>query len=239
MNALTWDMYDQLAHHLTQLAQDEQVKLLVLRGDGDRAFAAGTDITQFRDFTAEDGLAYERRIDALLTEVLQFPKPTIAAIEGYAVGGGMALATACDLRYGNTRTRVGIPVARTLGNCLALQTYSRLQTLLGSMRLKELIFTGRLMDAPEALNTGFLTAVFPDELFDEHLGQVVSAIVAHAPLTIWATKVALTRLEARATATLSETGFDDVIRKVYGSQDFHDAVQARIQHQTFDAWKGR
>lgn len=239
MNALTWDMYDQLVLYLEQLAQDDRIRVLVVRGDGDRAFAAGTDITQFRGFTPDDGVAYERRIDTVLTALLRFPKPTVAAIQGYAVGGGMALASACDLRYANPGAQLGIPVARTLGNCLALHNYRRLQDLLGPMRLKELIFTGRLMDAAEALSVGFLTAVFPTDQFEEDLFRVVATIAANAPLTIWATKIALIRLQERAAEMAQDVAFDDVVRRVYGSEDFHEAVRARMRHTTFADWQGR
>jgi enoyl-CoA hydratase/carnithine racemase len=237
-NALTWAMYDQLSQHLDWLAGQESIRVVVVRGDGGRAFAAGTDIRQFQSFGADDGIAYEARIDHILSKLLQLEKPTVAAIEGYAVGGGLGIAAMCDLRYANTRARLGVPVARTLGNCLALQTYRRLATMFGSMKLKELIYTGRLMDAQEGLAAGFLTAVFPDDAFGARLAEVVAQIAANAPLTLWATKVALTRLEAAAWSQTQEVPFADVVRRVYGSEDFHNAVVAHTTKSP-PVWRGR
>jgi enoyl-CoA hydratase/carnithine racemase len=237
-NALTWTMYDQLDAHLAALAADDTARVVVLRGAGGRAFAAGTDINQFRDFGGEDGIRYEERIDAIVGRLVRLPKPTIAAIEGYAVGGGFGLAAACDLRYANTRAKLGVPVAKTLGNCLSLNNYRRLAGLLGEMKVKELLYTGRLMDAEEGLRVGFLTAVFPDDEFGARVEGIAQEIAGNAPLTLWATKTALLRLEEAAAAAARAVPFDDVIRRVYGSEDFHQAVLAR-QTKTAPVWRGR
>lgn len=237
-NALTWTMYDQLDAHLAALADDETVRVVVLRGAGGRAFAAGTDINQFRDFRGEDGIRYEERIDAVVGKLVRLAKPTLAAIEGYAVGGGFGLAAACDLRYANTRAKLGVPVAKTLGNCLSLNNYRRLAGLLGEMKLKELLYTGRLMDAEEGLRVGFLTAVFPDDTFWTRVEEIAHEIAANAPLTLWATKTALVRLEDAAAAAARTVPFEDVIRRVYGSEDFHQAVLAR-QTKSAPTWRGR
>jgi enoyl-CoA hydratase/carnithine racemase len=98
-NAMTWDMYQQLATHCTQIAQDPTVRAVVFRGAGGQAFVAGTDIEQFTAFrTGEDGVAYERRIEAGIAQLCALPMPTVALVEGWCVGGGLAIATACDFR---------------------------------------------------------------------------------------------------------------------------------------------
>lgn len=226
-NALTWTMYDQLNQYLDTVSSDQTVRVVVLRGEGGRAFAAGTDINQFASFNGSDGVAYEQRLDTILSKLASIPKPTVAAIEGYAVGGGLALAAACDLRYGNTLARLGLPIAKTLSNCLAIQNYRRLADIFGTMKLKELIYTGRLIDAHEGLASGFLTQIFAPEEFDARVNDIVNTIAANAPLTLWATKVALIRIEAARQLETDQVPYDDVIEKVYGSEDFHAAVLAR------------
>ena len=135
-NALTFAMYDALAQICRQAPQDS-VRALVLCGAGDQAFAAGTDIHQFRTFsTPEDALAYERRIDQTLGAIEDCPVPTIAAISGACTGGGAAIAAVCDLRIASADARFGLPIARTLGNCLSMENYARLAGLIGAARLK-------------------------------------------------------------------------------------------------------
>jgi enoyl-CoA hydratase/carnithine racemase len=156
LNALTWTMYAQLEAHLNKLAEDAAIRVIVIRGDGD-AFAAGTDISQFQGFTGQDGIQYERRIDRMIHLLESMPMPVIAAIHGYAVGGGLLIAAACDLRYATPAAKFGAPMARTLGNCLSLDSYRRIVREIGPMRTKELLFTSRLFSADEALQAGFLT----------------------------------------------------------------------------------
>lgn len=236
-NALTWAMYDQLNQYFDTVSLDQAVRVVVLRGDGGRAFAAGTDINQFATFDGNEGVAYEQRVDAIISKLAAIPKPTVAAIEGYVVGGGLALASACDLRYGNTLAKLGMPIARTLGNCLAIQNYRRLADILGVMKLKELIYTGRLMDAHEGLASGFLTQIFAPEEFDARINDIVGTIAANAPLTLWATKVALSRLEEARHLETEKVPYADVVEKVYGSEDFHAAVLARKTKATV-VWRG-
>jgi enoyl-CoA hydratase/carnithine racemase len=234
LNAMTWTMYEQLVAHLDALATDASVRVIVLRGDGPRAFASGTDITQFESFTGADGVAYERRVDAIMNRLTSMPQPMIAAVHGYAVGGGMAIATTCDLRYATQGARFGIPVARTLGNCLSLANYRRLAEAVGVMRAKDLLFTGRLLTAEEALRDGFLTNVLDEEDFFERVLAIAQQIASNAPLTIWATQQAYRRLAA---AERTNVTFEDVIERVYASPDFREGVRAHIEKRT-PAWRG-
>src|ERR1051325_8294140 len=156
-NAFTFAMYERLAAICEQANGDPSIKVLVLRGAGDKAFASGTDINQFREFkTPQDSIDYENRIDRVLTTLEQCRVPTIAAINGFCTGGGAGIAAACDLRVGTRSTRIGFPIARTLGNCLSMSNVSRLTALIGAARVKDLIFTARLVDAPEAVTVGLL-----------------------------------------------------------------------------------
>ncbi len=238
-NAMTWMMYEQLAAYLEVLEGDPQVRVVLLRGEGSKALASGTDIHQFVDFDGERGVEYEHQIDEIVTRLATLSKPTVVAIEGYAVGGGMALAAACDLRYANASARIGIPVAKSLGNCLAFSTYRRLADIVGVTKVKELMYTGRLMTAEESLHCGFLTDMYDDSLFAQKVVGVVSGIASHAPLTLWATKMAFSRWEAWSrTAIDANVPYADVVRRVYQSDDFRAAVQARLNKEP-PTWTGR
>ncbi len=237
LNALTWHMYEQLDAHLAQLAADHTIRAIIMRGDGPRAFAAGTDIRQFQGFSGANGVAYEQRIDAVSDRLFSMPKPLIAAVHGVAVGAGLVISTACDLRYATPSARFGAPVARTLGNCLSLKNYRRLVQAFGLMRTKELLFTARLLSADEALQMGFLTAIVDEAQIFTHVLEVAQQITSNAPLTIWASKEALRRLNAAEEARLSTIPFDDVIERVYGSHDFAEGVQAHIEKRRA-VWRG-
>ena len=150
-NAMTWGMYDRLYQVCEEVDADDSVRVLVLRGAGGKAFVAGTDISQFKVFDrAEDGIAYERDGDKRMARLESVRKPVIAQIEGFAVGGGFRIATACDLRIATPDARFGAPIARTLGNCLSMAAYASFVDVFGPSRLKELIFTARLLTAEEA-----------------------------------------------------------------------------------------
>src|SRR5262245_45897328 len=124
-NAMTWRMYDQLTDICGHLRMERDVRVVVFRGVGGKAFIAGTDIAQFRSFTSgEDGIDYEKRMEGYVSGVETLPMPTLAVVEGFAIGGGLAIALACDLRIAAPESRFGVPVARTLGNCLSMTNYA-------------------------------------------------------------------------------------------------------------------
>lgn len=237
LNAMTWTMYEQLDAHLAALAADATARVVVLRGDGSRAFAAGTDISQFEGFTGDDGVEYERRIERMMDRLTSMPQPLIAAIHGYAVGGGLVLATACDLRYATPTARFGVPVARTLGNCLSLGNYQRLAQAFGEMRAKEMLFTGRLLSAEEALRAEYLAAILDDADFFDRVLDIARQISANAPLTLWATKEAFRRLHGSLSERPADIRFDDVIERVYGSGDFREGVRAHVEKRR-PVWHG-
>src|SRR6202034_927805 len=150
-NAFTFAMYERLAQICQQANRDRSIKVLVLQGAGDKAFASGTDINQFRAFTTpQHALDYESRIDRVLGQLEQCRVRTIAAINGACTGGGAGIAACCDLRIGTKTVKIGFPIARTLGNCLSMSNISRLTALIGPARVKDLIFTARLVGAEEA-----------------------------------------------------------------------------------------
>lgn len=234
LNALTWTMYQQMETHLERLAADDTTRVVVLRGEG-KAFAAGTDIQQFQGFTGEQGIAYEHTMEAIIERLYAFPRPTIAAVQGYAVGGGLVIASVCDLRYGTPSSRVGMPIARTLGNCLSHKNYQHLIDAFGTMKTKEMLFTGRLLTATDALQCGFLTEMTDEEQLMPRVIEIAQQISALAPLTIWAAKEAQKRLNA---AREDAIDFDDVIARIYGSSDFAEGVRAYLEKRKPD-WRGQ
>jgi enoyl-CoA hydratase/carnithine racemase len=236
LNALTWKMYEDLENHLTYLATAETIRVIIIRGDGSRALAAGTDIYQFQEFSGADGVTYEQRMDSIIDRLSSLPQPVIAAIHGYAVGAGLIIATASDLRYATPAARFGAPMARTLGNCLSLKNYRRLSLALGSMRTKELLFTGRLLSAEEAQQCGFLTAIIDEEHLFTQVLEIAQQISTLAPLTIWATKEAFKCIDAGGESGTS--AFDDVLTRVYGSHDFAEGVQAHREKRR-PIWHGQ
>src|SRR3954454_21264323 len=165
-NALTWAMYEGLHDCCDHVDADDRVKVLVLRGAGEKAFVAGTDISQFRAFsTPEDALSYEQNNNKYASRLETVTKPVIAMIRGACTGGGAAFALCCDLRLASPDVRFGVPIARTLGNILSMQNFVRLVSLIGPARTKELIFTARLIGAEEGRTLGvFNEIVEPDQL---------------------------------------------------------------------------
>jgi enoyl-CoA hydratase/carnithine racemase len=235
-NAFTFGMYERLAAICEQANKDNSIKVLVLRGAGDKAFASGTDINQFREFkTAQDALDYERRIDRVLTTLEQCRVPTIAAINGFCTGGGAGIAATCDLRIGTRSTRIGFPIARTLGNCLSMSNVSRLTALIGAARVKDVIFTARLVEAAEAAAVGLLSEIVEDvAALEKRANEVARLVASHAPLTLNATKQAVARLQGRLT---SEEG-EDLIRMCYMSSDFREGLDAFLNKRT-PQWRGQ
>ena len=223
-NALTFAMYEGLAEICGRIATTREAKALVITGAGDVAFAAGTDIAQFKEFKdGEDGIAYERKMDRILDTIERCPVPTIAAIAGFCTGGGAAIASVCDLRLAAPNAQFGFPIARTLGNCLSMSNYARLTLLIGPQRVKEMIFLAKLMDAPAALAAGLVSEILSDIHALHARAEAVAHIVAgHAPITLSVTKEALRRLQAK----LFAEDVDDLIRLTYGSHDFREGMDA-------------
>jgi enoyl-CoA hydratase len=234
-NALTFAMYERLAEICDEANRDRSLKVLVLQGAGDKAFASGTDINQFRAFTTpQHALDYESRIDRVLTKLERCRVPTIAAIAGACTGGGAGIAACCDLRLGTKTTKIGFPIARTLGNCLSMSNLSRLAALIGPARVKDLIFTARLVGAEEAASVGLLNEVVEDVAALQRRSDELAALIAsHAPLTLNATKQALVRLQYR----LSREEGEDLILMCYMSRDFREGLDAFLNKRQPE-WKG-
>jgi enoyl-CoA hydratase/carnithine racemase len=235
-NAMTFAMYDRMAEICKEINADRSIKALILTGAGDKAFASGTDISQFREFkTAQDALDYEARIDRVLGDLELCRVPVIAAIAGACTGGGAGIAACCDLRIGTETTRIGFPIARTLGNCLSMSNISRIVALVGPARTKDLIFRARLVEAQEALSLGLLTEIVPDvETLQRRADEMAKLVASHAPLTMETAKEAVRRIRP----TLSREQGQDLILKAYMSEDFREGMDAFLNKRTPN-WKGQ
>ncbi|MEQ1727741.1 MAG: enoyl-CoA hydratase/isomerase family protein [Vicinamibacterales bacterium] len=224
-NAMTWDMYDALVRACEQVDAHEDLRVFVVRAAGDTAFVAGTDISQFTSVeTQEAAIAYERRLDAVIDRLERVRVPTIARVQGVAAGGGCAIAFACDLRVCSPEAKFGVPIARTLGNCLSASNYARIMDLIGPARTKEILFTGRLIDAAEAATLGLVTRLAPLEELDSTVRSLADTIAANAPLTIRATKEAVRRIQEHR--RLESSLADDLVAQCYTSADFKEGVAA-------------
>lgn len=216
-NAMTFAMYDALVEACERVDADDAIRTMVLRGAGGRAFVAGTDIKQFTEFrTPDDGVVYERRIDAVLDRLEAVRKPTVALVEGFAMGSGFAIAACCDLRVMTPSATFGMPIARTVGNCLSMANYARLAAALGAPRLKDVIFRARPVEADEALAIGFVSAVVEDA--EGWAADLCATLADHSLVTMQVTKEALRR------GRVVPEG-DDLIRAAYGSDGFRSNVQ--------------
>lgn len=230
-NAMTMAMYDALAAFCAEVDDNPEVRVAVLRGAGGRAFVAGTDIGHFRDFTADDGVAYERHIESVLARLEAVRVPTVAVVDGYATGGGLSIAAACDLRICTPNAKFGLPIARTLGNCVSMPTYARLVHLIGAARALHLIYTAGFVDGTEAVAIGLASELVDDA--DARLASLCEQLVGHAPLTMHASKIALRRLRDHDLPP-----DEDLVRLCYGSEDFREGVTAFLDKRN-PRWQGR
>jgi enoyl-CoA hydratase/carnithine racemase len=233
-NAFTFEMYEKLAQSCEAINSDDSIKVLVLTGAGEKAFSAGTDISLFKTFKApDDALVYESFIERVLGSLERCRVPTIAAIAGACTGGGGAVAACCDLRIGTEDTKFGFPIARTLGNCLSIGNLARLSALIGPARVKDIIFTARLVGAQEALQAGLLTGIVKDRAaLDGRTEELAQQIAGFAPLTLRATKEGLRRVQAAQAAD------HDLILMCYMSEDFREGMAAFLEKRAPN-WQGR
>jgi enoyl-CoA hydratase/carnithine racemase len=228
-------MYEQLGEICQQAENDSSVKVLLLTGAGEKAFAAGTDISEFKAFsTPEDALNYESRIERVVSALENSRLPTIAAIAGVCTGGGFTIAGCCDLRIGAANARFGVPIGRTLGNCLSMSNYARLVALLGPARVKDIIFTSRLIDAEEACKIGLVGEVLPDyDSLQRRADELAQTVASQAPLTLRATKEALRRI----TEKMNPAEDRDLILMCYMSRDFREGMDAFLNKRP-PKWTG-
>jgi len=220
-NALTRRMWRDLRDQCLGMAHDPGIRVVVFRGVGGKAFVSGTDISGFAgSTTGADGLAYEREIDDCMAAVDSLPMAAIAVIDGWAVGGGLNIASACDFRIATPAARFGSPLGRTIGNCLSMSSYARIVSAIGAGAARRMLLLGEILSAQELLAGGFLYRVAEPSHLEDELGALCERAAGNAPLTTRATKAALCRWR---NANLPD--IDDLIALVYGSSDFKLGVE--------------
>jgi enoyl-CoA hydratase/carnithine racemase len=232
-NAMTWAMYEELAAACAAVRADDTIRIVTFRGAGGEAFVAGTDIEQFRSFQgAEDGIAYERTIDERIGQIEALPMPTICVVEGWAMGGGMAIAAACDFRIATPKATFGVPIAKTLGNCLSIANMTRLVAAFGASRAKRMLMLADTVSAQEARDCGFVTELVEPAELDAAVQSMCERLAKHAPLTMRVSKEGIRRIVANQ---LPEG--EDLIRTCYGSRDFRTGVEAFMEKRRPE-WTG-
>jgi enoyl-CoA hydratase len=233
-NAMTAEMYQSLKTICQDLTKNSAVRVAILRGAGGKSFVSGSDIAQFSTFQdGEDGIRYEEEIDDYLAPLAMLPIPTIAVIDGMAVGGGLAIASCCDFRISTPDARFGVPIAKTLGNCLSAANVAWLVAHLGMNIVKRMLLLAELVTAPELLKQGYLLASYPAEELEHEANQLAERLMKLAPITQKSTKQTLARIIKNNLPDCS-----DLIRECYGSEDFKNGVTAFLDGKP-PVWTGK
>jgi enoyl-CoA hydratase len=231
-NALTGEMRAELLGIFERLADDRDLRVVTLRGAGGKTFISGADIKEFAErHSAFDVIAQARRDEQLYEAIERLPAPVVAVIEGYAIGGGLALAAVCDLQICTSDSRFGVTSAKSLGNCLSPGMYARLAALIGPGRVKQLLLYAELIPAETARDWGLVTEVVERAELDARVDAVCERLSGYAPLTMWAAKEAMRRLVAGFPAG------EDILERVHASEDFQEGVDAFLAKRA-PRWRG-
>lgn len=232
-NALTAQMWYDLRDTCREIAKDRSIRVVTFRGAGGKAFISGTDISGFTQFTSgADGLAYESKMDDCIAAVEALPQPTVAIVEGWAVGGGLAISCVCDFRIVTPSAKFGSPLARTIGNCVSAKGYARLVQHVGIPQAKRMVMLGDMLTGEELLGLGFVLAVVPDAELDAAVDELCKRLAGMAPLTIEVSKEAMRRLTYAQVPDM-----DDLVTRIYGSNDFRNGVRNFLDKKP-QTWTG-
>ena len=233
-NAMTVAMYGRLKAICLELTQNPAVRVAILRGAGGKSFVSGSDIAQFAGFKdGRDGVLYEQGIDDYLTPLATLPIPTIAVVDGMAVGGGLAIASCCDFRISTPDAKFGVPIAKTLGNCLSAGNIAWLVAHLNINIVKRMLLLAEMISAPELLKQGYLLATYEQDQLEVEANMLADRLSKLAPITQKSSKLVLARLIKNQLPDCN-----DLISETYGSNDFRGGVAAFLQGQP-PSWTGR
>jgi len=233
-NAMTQEMYESLRTICQQIQNTPAIRVAILRGVGEKSFVSGSDIAQFASYqNGEDGMRYEASIAAYLQPLQELSIPTIAVIEGFAIGGGLAIASSCDFRISTPEAKFGVPIAKTLGNCLSIGNLAWLTAQLGTSIVRRMLLLAELISAPELLNQGFILRIYPQAELSAAAIALAQRLESLAPITQKVTKLSLLRLSQS-----NLPNCDDLIRECYGSADFKAGVAAFLAGEN-PKWQGQ
>jgi enoyl-CoA hydratase len=229
LNAVSLDMWDATKRILDDFAADNDIRVVVLTGAGGKAFVSGADISKFASERAnlESSRAYSKRADAAYSSIYEFPKPTIAMIRGYCIGGGLGLAICCDLRIATDNSRFAVPAAK-LGIGYGYVGLKRLTDVVGPAFAKEIFYTARQFDAQEALTMGLINRAVPTADLETNVKSITDMICANAPLTIKAVKYTVGEiLKDDSKRNVART--IEMVETCYGSRDFTEGRTAFME----------
>jgi enoyl-CoA hydratase len=237
LNAVTQDMWVALGDILSDYEHDDDIRVVVLKGAGNKAFVSGADISKFASQrrNAEEVAASNRITEAARQKLATFPKPTIAMINGYCIGGGLAIALMCDLRIASDKSSFGIPAAR-LGVGYAPQSIGMLQALVGPAYTREILFTGRRFNGEEALRMSLINHLLPEAGLEGYVRDYAATIGGNAPLTIHAAKLASTEL-LKDEAERDLTAATSAVEACFNSDDYQEGRSAFMEKRK-PAFKG-
>ena len=228
-NAVSLEMWEAASHYLEDFRNDSAVRVVVLTGAGGKAFVSGADISKFaKERSTKEGIdRYNVAVDAANTAVFEFPKPTIAMIRGYCIGGGLNLAVCCDIRISNEKSRFAVPAAK-LGLGYGLSRVRRLLNVIGPQFAKEIFFTARQFDSAEAVAMGLVNRVVPDAEIEGYVANYAEAIGGNAPLTVTAIK----RIIGEALKDPADRDADlcdRLVKECFASKDYQEGRRAFME----------
>ncbi|MBV8190117.1 MAG: enoyl-CoA hydratase/isomerase family protein [Alphaproteobacteria bacterium] len=237
-NAVSLDMWDGFVGILQDFAKDPEIRCVVVSGAGGKAFVSGADISKFESerANAEAQVRYDAISKQGYESLYEFPKPTIAKITGYCIGGGMNLAACCDLRYCSDGARFGVPAAR-LGLGYGFMRIERLSRIVGLPRAMEFLFTARQYTAQEAYAMGLVQGVAPEADLDAMVAGITGAIAENAPLTIALAKAAAREI-AKPESQQDHSRLAKMAEACFDSDDYKEGRRAFMEKRK-PAFKGR
>lgn len=228
-NAVSLAMWREIARVAESLGKDDSVRAVVFRGAGTEAFASGADISEFKEVRKDiaTAQAYSKETEAAYRAVRRCPKPTAAMIYGFCMGGGMALAMACDLRFAAEGSRFGIPAAR-LGIIYGLESTRQLVDLVGPAYAKDILFSARTLEAQEAFAIGFVNRLLPVPELEPSTYDYLRKVAANAPLSVRGAKLII-----EAALEDGGVGRQDEIRQLaleaFESEDYKEGTRAFLE----------